>query len=86
MQEKAMVSDALNSINAGLNGLEGMITQTENQDLRQILIKMRNDTETSQYELYTLAKNKNYYTPAQQANPQEIDSLKASISNSNQVR
>ncbi|WP_066714090.1 spore coat protein [Clostridium sp. Marseille-P299] len=79
MQEKAMVTDALNAINNGLKGLEDMITQTEHQDLRQTLIKMRNDTETSQYELFSIAKNKNYYTPAKPATPQDIESVKSSI-------
>lgn len=82
MQEKAMVSDALNAINSGLKGLEGMITQTEHQDLRQTLIKMRNDSETSQYELFSIAKNKNYYTPASPASAQEIETVKASVAKS----
>lgn len=79
MQEKAMVTDALNAVNNGLKGLEDMITQTEHQDLRQTLIKMRNDTETSQYELYSIAKSKNYYVPARPATAQEIESVKASV-------
>lgn len=79
MQEKAMVSDALNSINAGLKGLEDMITQSEHQELRQSLIKLRNETETCQYELFSIAKSKNYYTPAQAASTKEIESVKSSI-------
>jgi len=77
MQEKAMVSDALNTLNSGLKTYSDMISQTENQQLRSTLQQMRNETETSQYELYTIAKNKNYYQPAGQASQNEINSLKS---------
>lgn len=80
MQEKAMVSDTLNALNSGLKGFEDMITQTENQELRQTLIKIRNDSETSQYELFTLAKNLSYYKPAQPASSQEIETVKSMVS------
>ncbi|HWT74536.1 MAG TPA: spore coat protein [Mobilitalea sp.] len=77
MQEKAMVSDALNTINSGMKTYTDMIAQTENQQLRSALQQMRNEAEQSQYELYTIAKNKNYYQPAQQASQSEINSLKS---------
>jgi spore coat protein CotF len=76
MQEKMMVTDALNSINAGLKSLADMISQTEDQQLRQTLVQMRNGAETCQHELYTIAKSKNYYQPAQKATPEEIMSIK----------
>ncbi|MFU0828397.1 MAG: Spore coat protein [Lachnoclostridium sp.] len=76
MQEKVMVTDALNSINASLKSLSDMIAQTENQELRQTLQKFRNEGETCQYELYTIAKNKNYYQPAQKATQDQIMSVK----------
>ena len=82
MQEKAMVSDALNTINSGLKTYTDMISQTENQDLRSTLQQMRNETEKSQYELYTIAKNKNYYQPAGQASQNEINNLKSVYSGS----
>lgn len=80
MQEKAMVSDALNSINSGLKTYTDMIAQTENQQLRSALQQMRNEAETSQYELYKIAKNKNYYQPPQQASQTEINTLKSVFS------
>ncbi|WP_313134542.1 spore coat protein [Anaerocolumna sp.] len=79
MQEQAMVTDALNSINNGIKSLSDMITQTDNQQLRQTLQQMRNQSETCQYELYTIAKNKNYYQPASQATQQEISDVKSTI-------
>jgi spore coat protein CotF len=81
MQEQAMVNDALNSINSGLKSMSDMIAQAENQELRQTLQKMRNDAETCQYELYTIAKSKNYYQPAQKASQDEIMNVKNVITN-----
>jgi hypothetical protein len=82
MQEKAMVSDALNTLNSGLKTYTDMISQTENQELRSALQQMRNETENSQFELYKIAKNKNYYQPAGQASQSEINSLKSIFSGS----
>ncbi|MDF2943320.1 MAG: hypothetical protein K0S01_2178 [Herbinix sp.] len=82
MQEKAMVSDALNTLNSGLKTYTDMISQTENQNLRSTLQQMRNEAETSQYELYTIAKNKNYYQPSGQASQNEINTLKSVFSGS----
>lgn len=79
MQEQAMVTDALNAINNGIKSLSDMITQTENQQLRQTLQQMRNQTETCQYELFTIAKSKNYYQPARQVSHQEVEDLKNTV-------
>lgn len=80
MQEKEMVNDALNSINSGLTSYASMIAQTENQELRATLKQMRDQAEKSQYDLYTIAKKLNYYTPAQQASEQEIMKVKSEVS------
>lgn len=80
MQEKEMVNDALNHINAGLTSYASMIAQTENQELRTTLKQMRDQAEKSQYELYNLAKSLNYYTPSQQASQDEIMKVKSEVS------
>lgn len=80
MQEKTMVTDALNHINSGLKAYADMISQTENPQLRNALIQMRNETEKSQYELYQIAKSKNYYQPPAQASPNEIQNIKSVFS------
>ena len=41
LQEKVMVADALNAINSGLKSYADMIAQTEHQQLRQALQKLR---------------------------------------------
>ncbi len=79
MQEKAMVADALNSINSSLKTYADMISQTENQQLRSTLQQMRNEAEQSQYELYQIAKNKNYYKSAGQASQNQINELKSTL-------
>ena len=79
MEEKVMVSDALTGINGCLTRYAEMITQTENQQLRQSLQQVRNSTETSQYELFTLAKNKAYYEPAAKAQEEEIKQVKSLV-------
>ena len=77
MQEKTMVADTLTQINASLSNFGQMITQTANQQLRQSLIQMRNAAESSQYELYELAKNNGYYEPAPDATPEEIKQVRS---------
>lgn len=86
MEEKIMVSDALNGINGCLTRYGEMISQTENQQLRQTLQQMRNETETSQYELFQLAKQKAYYEPAEQAREDEIQKVKSLVSSTNSLR
>lgn len=81
MQEQVMVTDALNSINSGLKSMADMIAQTENPELRQTLIQMRNDAEKCQFELYSIAKQKNYYQPAQKASEDQIMKVKNYVTN-----
>lgn len=81
MQEQVMVTDALNSINSGLKSMADMIAQTENTELRQTLIQMRNDAEKCQFELYSIAKQKNYYQPAQKASEDQIMKVKNYVTN-----
>jgi spore coat protein CotF len=76
MEEKVMVADALKALNAQLGGYGSMIAQTENKELKQTLKQMRNQAEMSQEQLYTMAKEKGYYTPAQWANDDEILKVK----------
>ncbi|SFR67300.1 spore coat protein [Anaeromicropila populeti] len=79
MQEKTMVADALNAINGSITKVSEMISQTENQQLRMKLQQIRNETETSQYELFNLAKSKGYYTPAEKSTESEIQTVKSVV-------
>ena len=77
MDEKTMVSDTLAGINGELVRYGEMITQTENQQLKQTLKQMRNQCEMSQEKLYQVAREKSYYVPAAKATQQEVDHVKS---------
>ncbi|MBM7647736.1 spore coat protein CotF [Bacillus ectoiniformans] len=78
-QEKEMVNDYLSSLNASLSGYGSIISQTDNEQLRQALIQMRNADEARQKRLYDFASQQGYYQPAAAAQMQEIQQVKASL-------
>lgn len=80
MQEKEMISDYLAGLNASLVAYGGIISQCENQQLRETIQQMRNQDEYRQYNLFTKAKEKGYYIPAQPATPEEIAVVKQQMS------
>lgn len=77
MQEKAMVNDALSMEKSDLTFYANMISECSNQQLRSAIQQIRNQCETSQYELYKIAEQKGFYKPAAQANDQEIQQVKS---------
>jgi spore coat protein CotF len=72
MDEKTMVADTLAGINGELGRYGEMIPQTGNKELKQVLKQFRNQCETSQEEIYQLAREKQYYVPAARATQEEI--------------
>ena len=76
IEEKTMVADTLAGINGELTRFGEMIPQTENKQLKQTLKQLRNACETSQEEIYQLARAHQYYVPAEKANTQEIQHVK----------
>lgn len=77
MQEKVMVMDTLQAINSELTRFSGMIAQTENRELKQVLKQFRNTCESSQEQLYQMAREKSYYVPAAKATQEEIQHVKS---------
>ncbi|OYP39574.1 spore coat protein [Lachnotalea glycerini] len=77
MMEKTMVADALVGMNGELTKYAEMITQTESPQLKQTLKQLRNQCETSQEELYQIARSKSYYVPAAKATPEEIEHVRS---------
>jgi len=77
MDEKTMVNDALSMINSSLTGYANIISQTDNTSLRQTLQQIRNNDETSQFDLAKLAEQKGYYVPAAQAPDAEVSKVKS---------
>ncbi|MGI6071002.1 MAG: spore coat protein [Blautia sp.] len=77
MNEKTMVVDTLTGINGELVRYGEMISQTENPQLKQMLKQFRNQCETSQEEIYGIARQRHYYVPAQQATQEEVSHVKS---------
>ena len=72
MQEKTMVADTLAGINGELTRLAGMIAQSENKELKQTLKQFRNAAEMSQEQIYSIARERQYYVPAAKATEDEV--------------
>lgn len=77
MDDKTMVYDTLTSINGQLLNYGEMIPQTENMQLKNLLKQSRNQCETSQEEIYQIARSKSYYVPAAKASQEEIQHVKS---------
>ena len=80
LDEKTMVADTLAGINGELVRYGEMIPQTENMQLKQVLKQFRNQCETSQEEIYQLARSKQYYVPAAKAPAEEIQHVRSVLS------
>lgn len=80
LDEKTMVADTLAGINGELVRYGEMIPQTENMQLKQVLKQFRNQCETSQEEIYQLARSKQYYVPAEKATAEEIQHVRSVLS------
>lgn len=79
MNEKDMVNDYLAGLNASLTSYANYIAQSDNEQLHQTLIQIRNQDEMRQRNMYEYAKQKSYYKPAAPANPMIVQQLKRSI-------
>ena len=76
MDEKTMVNDILAGTKASLATYQGIISETENMQLRQTIQQLRNGDESFQYELFKVAETKGYYKSAQNATITEIQNVK----------
>ena len=76
MDEKTMVNDTLSMINSSLTGYANIISQTDNTSLRQTIQQIRNNDETSQYDLAKIAEQKGYYVPAAVAPESEVTKVR----------
>ena len=79
MDEKTMVNDVLNGTKAELTTYQGVISESENTELRQTIQQIRNSCESFQYELFKIAQTKGYYKPAQKATTTEINTVKTEL-------
>ncbi|MDF2819671.1 MAG: hypothetical protein K0R15_112 [Clostridiales bacterium] len=79
LNDKVMVADVLAGMDANLKKYAGYIAQTDNIELRNTLEQIRNTDEISQFELYDIAKARNYHQPAPKARREEIDMVRQAI-------
>ncbi|WP_163100078.1 spore coat protein [Peribacillus alkalitolerans] len=79
LQDKDMVNDYLAGLNASLTGYAGYINESNNTELRQTLIQLRNQDEARQRSLYNYAVQKGYYKPAAPASPEVVQQLKSQL-------
>lgn len=80
MDDKTMVADTLMGVNGELKTFGDMIAQTENPELKGKLKQFRNMCETSQEELYQIARSKSYYVPAAKASEETMAHVKSLFS------
>ncbi|TDL65055.1 spore coat protein [Rhodococcus qingshengii] len=78
-QDKEMVNDYLAGLNASLTGYANIIAQTNNSELRQTLIQMRNQDESRQRTLYSFALQKGHYKPAATASKEVVEQLRTQL-------
>ncbi len=78
-QDKDMVNDYLEGLNASLTGYAGYINESANSELRQTLIQLRNQDEARQRTLYNYALQKGYYKPAAPASPEIVQQFKSDL-------
>lgn len=78
-QDKEMVNDYLAGLNASLTGYANIIAQTNNSELRQTLIQMRNQDESRQRTVYSYALQKGHYQPAAPASEEVVQQLRTQL-------
>ncbi|HHV51557.1 MAG TPA: spore coat protein [Clostridiales bacterium] len=79
LQDKVMVNDALSMMKSSLTTYATAISECENQQLRSTFQQIRNNCETSQYDLFKMAQSKGYYKPAMKANDNEVQQVKSEL-------
>ncbi len=79
MHERDIVNDLLAGTKASINAYTMAIQECSNQQLRSTFQTLRNEAEQFQYQLYQIAEQKGYYTPAPQANKNDVNQIKSSL-------
>ncbi len=80
MQERDIVNDVLSMTKASIHSYGAAISECSNQQLRSTLQKLRDEAEQFQYQLFQIAEQKGYYTPAPTANQQDVTQIKNQLS------
>ncbi|MBC8586917.1 spore coat protein [Paratissierella segnis] len=80
MEDRDMVYDILTGTKSSINSYTHAIMETSNQQLRNSLIQLRDEAEQMQYQISQMASQKGWYTPAPQANQNDVDTIKSTLS------
>lgn len=83
--ENIIAFDCLESEKHSVVDLTDATLETENKNLRQSLLQMRNQAEQDQREIYHIAEQNGWYLAAAKANPQEISRLNNFLQQSYQI-
>jgi spore coat protein CotF len=79
MQDKIMINDTLSMVKSSITNYATVISECSNPSLRTAIQQIRNNCETSQYELFKLAQSKGFYQPAMMANDNEVQQVKSQL-------
>lgn len=79
MQDKIMVNDALSMVKSSITNYATVISECANPTLRSAIQQIRNNCESSQYELFKLAQTKGYYQPAMMAADSDVQQVKSQL-------
>jgi spore coat protein CotF len=79
MNEKDIVLDVLGGVKSSLSHYATFISETANPQLRQTFQQMRDGDEKFQYDLYKIAAQKGYYVCSPNANPEDLNSIRSSL-------
>lgn len=79
MNEKVATNDILSNLNTAISMLCYAIQQANNKQFRDTLIQTRNKYENLQWELYEIAKQKEFYVPAAPAGIADVEQVKQSL-------
>lgn len=77
-----MVNDALAMMKSSLASYAQVISECANLQLRSTIQQIRNNDETSQYELYKIAQTKGFYQPAAMADDTVVKQVKMQLTSS----
>ncbi len=84
MKDQDIVNDILNGTKHSIDTYTKAIQECSNQTLRSELQTLRDEAEQSQYQIYQMAEQKGWYTPAPQANQNDIQTVKTGLSSAAQ--
>lgn len=80
MNEKIAVSDILADLHSAITMCTYAIQHANNKKFRDTLVQARNKYEDLEWDLYLIAKQKQYYVPAAPAGQADIEQVKQAIS------